>query len=56
MDCSQCSANAQVPQYFFVGTYTDGESKGIYLYSLDPISGKLSNQGISGPIDEPPPF
>jgi len=47
------SANAQVPQYFFVGTYTDGESKGIYLYSLDPISGKLSNQGLAAQSTNP---
>ena len=28
------------PQYFYVGTYTEGGSKGIYIYSIDPVTGK----------------
>lgn len=31
---------------FYVGTYTDTQSKGIYKYSLDTATGKLSETGL----------
>ena len=39
----------------YVGTYTRGESKGIYLYRLDPSSGALTRVG-TGPYVESPSF
>jgi len=41
------------PQYFFVGTYTNNGSEGIYIYSLDSATGKLSNLGLAGKSDNP---
>ena len=41
------------PQYFFVGTYTNSGSEGIYLFSLDPKSGKLTNHGLAAKSDNP---
>ena len=29
----------------YVGTYTDGESRGIYRFALDPVSGEASVPG-----------
>ena len=39
--------------YFYVGSYTDGGSKGIYIYSIDPINGKLSNHGLAAQSSNP---
>lgn len=41
------------PQYFYVGTYTGGGSEGIYVYSLDPANGKLSDLGLAARSDNP---
>jgi len=41
------SGNTKEPQYFFVGTYTDSGSEGIYSFSLDRVSGKLNNYGLA---------
>ena len=40
-------------QYFYVGTYTKAESKGIYIYSIDPVTGKLSNLGLAAKSENP---
>jgi len=45
------SGNTKEPQYFFVGTYTDGGSEGIYSFSLDPVTGKMNNWGLAAKSD-----
>jgi 6-phosphogluconolactonase len=40
-------------QLMYVGTYTDGSSKGIYAYRLDPKSGKLTSLGLAAETPEP---
>ena len=40
-------------EYFFVGTYTDSGSEGIYNFSLDPVTGKLTNHGVVAKSDNP---
>ena len=37
---------------FYVGTYTDGESEGIYKYSID-TEGKLEKIGLMAKSDNP---
>jgi len=37
----------------YVGTYTRGESKGIYIYRLDPSSGALESAGVVPAGDNP---
>jgi 6-phosphogluconolactonase len=37
----------------FIGTYTNGESKGIYAYRFDPGSGELSSLGLAAESDNP---
>lgn len=44
---------APQPQYFFVGTYTDGGSEGIYNFSLDPATGKLTDHGLAAKSNNP---
>lgn len=43
----------QQSQFLFVGTYTSGESEGIYVYKLDPATGQFSHvstaKGLSNP-------
>ena len=46
-------ANIKSPQYFFVGTYTEGGSEGIYNFSLDPVSGKLTDHGLAAKSNNP---
>lgn len=41
------------PQQFFVGTYTQGGSEGIYSFSLDPVTGKLKDQGLAAKTTNP---
>lgn len=40
-------------QFLFVGTYTSGESEGIYVYKLDPATGQFNHvstaKGLSNP-------
>lgn len=38
---------------FFVGTYTDGESKGIYSFTLNPLTGKLTCNGLAAQSNNP---
>lgn len=40
-------------QNFFVGTYTDGDSEGIYRYSLNPTTGKLTERGLAAKSNNP---
>ncbi len=40
-------------EHFFVGTYTDGGSEGIYSFSLDPVSGKLTDHGLAAKTNNP---
>src|SRR5665647_306699 len=47
------SKNKKLPQYFFVGTYTDGGSEGIYSFSLDRITGKLTDRGLAAKTNNP---
>lgn len=45
------SDKSKVTQYFFVGTYTEGGSEGIYSYSLNAATGKLTNCGLAAKTD-----
>jgi len=47
------SGNKNGLQYFFVGTYTDGGSEGIYNFSLDPVTGKLTDHGLAAKTNNP---
>ncbi|MFN4261883.1 MAG: lactonase family protein [Gemmataceae bacterium] len=37
----------------YIGTYTRGDSKGIYLLELDLASGKLTDKGLAGAVAHP---
>lgn len=37
----------------FVGTYTKGESKGIYSFTLDPQAGQITNIRVAAEVDSP---
>ena len=39
--------------YFYVGTYTDNQSEGIYLYSLNRSTGILTNHGLAAKSQNP---
>ncbi|MCR9227800.1 MAG: lactonase family protein [Flavobacteriaceae bacterium] len=42
------------PMYtLFVGTYTDGDSEGIYTYTFDADTGELSNQRLAAKLTNP---
>ncbi len=42
------------PMYtLFVGTYTDGNSEGIYTYTFDANTGELSNQKLAAKLTNP---
>lgn len=42
------------PMYtLFVGTYTDGDSEGIYTYTFDANTGELSNQKLAAKLANP---
>ncbi len=41
------------PQHFYVGTYTNSGSKGIYSFSLNPMNGKLSDLGLAAESTNP---
>lgn len=40
-------------QFAYIGTYTNGESKGIYRVSLDPLSGDIFDVVLAGEIENP---
>lgn len=39
--------------HIYVGTYTGGESKGIYLLGFDTDNGKLTHKGLAGESENP---
>ena len=39
--------------YFYVGTYTDKQSEGIYLFSINRDSGILTNHGLAAKSQDP---
>lgn len=39
--------------YLFIGTYTSGDSKGIYIYDFDSRTGKLSSIGYADSVENP---
>lgn len=42
------------PMYtLFVGTYTDGDSEGVYTYSFDSNTGELANQKLAAKLTNP---
>ncbi|SDQ16817.1 lactonase family protein [Flagellimonas zhangzhouensis] len=50
--CSEKPENK--PMYtLFVGTYTDGDSEGIYTFTFDANTGELSNQKLMAKITNP---
>jgi 6-phosphogluconolactonase len=52
-DLMAVSGNRKAPQRFFVGTYTDSGSEGIYSFSLDPETGKLTDNGLAAKTNNP---
>jgi 6-phosphogluconolactonase len=51
--CASFTTAADAPLTVYVGTYTDGTSKGIYRFSLDPESGKASAPVLAGEAKNP---
>ncbi len=39
--------------HFYVGTYTDTGSEGIYLFGLDPVTGKIHSNGLAALSENP---
>jgi len=39
--------------HFYVGTYTDTESEGIYKFGLDPTTGKMHSDGLAALSENP---
>jgi len=46
-------ASAVMAQLMYVGTYTEGTSKGIYAYRLDSKTGKLASLGLVAETPDP---
>src|SRR5262249_18545744 len=38
----------------YIGTYTGRDSKGIYRFDFDPVSGRLSGRALAVAVDNPP--
>lgn len=51
-NCIHIKINEKVTTDFYVGTYTNGESKGIYQYQIDE-NGLLTNKGLMAEIVNP---
>src|SRR5262245_55375825 len=47
------TATAATEVHVYVGTYTDGKSKGIYLFRLNTETGKLTPHGLA--VESPNP-
>ena len=47
------SGNKNDPQHFYVVTYSEGGSEGIYTFSLDPATGKLQDNGLAAKTNNP---
>ncbi|MBT8239461.1 MAG: lactonase family protein [Croceitalea sp.] len=52
LGCNQ-KTKENTMQTLFVGTYTDGESEGIYRLNFDSTTGELSNQELAATITNP---
>ncbi|MEZ4809988.1 MAG: lactonase family protein [Allomuricauda sp.] len=50
--CAEKSEKKQM-HTLFVGTYTDGASKGIYKFTFDPETGTLLNQSLAATLPNP---
>ncbi|MCC6489793.1 MAG: lactonase family protein [Candidatus Hydrogenedentes bacterium] len=50
--CAQ-DASVLAPWHVFIGTYTGGDSEGIYLLTLDPETGQLTRVGIAAKTQNP---
>ena len=50
---STISKSNKLMKYFYVGTYTDGDAKGIYLYKMNTESGKVDFVSVTENIDNP---
>jgi 6-phosphogluconolactonase len=46
-------ADANAPQWVYVGTYTGPQSKGIYAMRFDPASGSLSQPQLAAEVESP---
>ncbi len=47
------AANKPNKYVFYVGTYTRGDSKGVYSYRFDPKSGEIETIGLAGEVVNP---
>lgn len=52
MNCTSTKINSEKNSMFFVGTYTNGESNGIYQYQIDK-NGFLKNNGLKAITKNP---
>ncbi|NCT10308.1 MAG: lactonase family protein [Flavobacteriia bacterium] len=52
MNCTSTKINPENSEPFFVGTYTNGDSKGIYQYEIDK-NGFLKNNGLKAITKNP---
>jgi 6-phosphogluconolactonase len=50
---STISKSNKLMKYFYIGTYTDGDAKGIYLYKMNTESGKVDFVSVTENIDNP---
>jgi 6-phosphogluconolactonase len=50
---SEERVEAEAPLAFYVGTYTGGESRGIYRFTLDPVSGEASDPVLAAEAENP---
>ena len=46
-------AMPEAPLVVYVGTYTDGESRGIYRFTIDPLSGAASDPVLAAEAENP---
>ncbi|TKG96453.1 lactonase family protein [Puteibacter caeruleilacunae] len=53
MSCAHKETKKKDVQYFYVGTYTSGDSEGIYRYALNPETEQLENHGLATPSNNP---
>ena len=53
LDTAPSSAANPAKFWVFVGTYTDGKSKGIYRMTFDSATGKLSEPSLAAELDNP---
>ena len=51
-NCKEATTQPSISNYFYVGTYTEGDSKGIYQYALSE-DGKLTKIGLKAKTNNP---